>query len=186
MEELTTPLNPIPDVITCENCNTNHPPDKKFCSECSFPIQGTEDEKTSFRLTVGSRKRLLKDAEEKVKGAKTMIYVAAGLFFISGLILFVANDDVESFVMNLVISLIYLILASWSNRNPFGAIVTAFAIYITIQVLAAFVDPTNIVRGIILKFIIIAAFVKGIRSAIEARSIMGELEKVRAVPDGNR
>ncbi len=88
MEEFTTPLNPIADVITCENCNATHTSDKKFCSECSFPIQGTEDEKTSFRLTVGSRRRLLMDAEAKIKSAKTMIYVAAGVFFFSGLVFY--------------------------------------------------------------------------------------------------
>ena len=186
MEEFTSPLNPIADVITCENCNATHAPDKKFCSECSFPIQGTQEEKTSFRLTVGSRKRLLKDAEDKIKSAKTMIYVAAAVFLVSGLIFYAISNDVGILLVNLVISLVYLILAAWSKTNAFGAIVTAFAIFVTIQVVNVFADPTSIFSGIIIKIILIAAFVKGIRSAIDARNLLRELEKLKAVPNGSR
>ncbi len=185
MEEIATPLSPVPDVITCENCSATHASDKKFCSDCSFPMQGTEAEKTSFRLTLGSRKRLLKDAEEKIKSARTMIYVAAGLFFVSGLITYAVSDDVGTLLVNFVICLLYLILAAWSSRNAFGAILTAFTIYITVQVVNAFVDPATILSGIILKVILIAAFVKGIRSAIDARNLMRELEKFKAVPNGS-
>jgi hypothetical protein len=31
--------------IACENCNTLNPADRKFCSQCSFPIAGTAEEK---------------------------------------------------------------------------------------------------------------------------------------------
>ncbi len=96
------------------------------------------------------------------------------------------SNDLALLLVNLVISLVYLILAAWSKTNAFGAILTAFAIFITIQVANVFADPASIFSGIIIKVILIAAFVKGIRSAIDARNLLRDLEKLKAVPDGSR
>lgn len=174
-----------PDAITCENCNHVNPGEQKFCSTCSFPVGGTEDEKIKFRLIVSSRKRLLKDATEKMKSAKNIIYVMAGLVFLTGLIQGIVNDDFVTMIVNLCISLLYLILAAWSAKNPFGAILTALMIYITLNVINAFFEPATIVQGIIIKIFFIAAFIKGIRSAKEAEVYLAELEKLKAVPVGN-
>jgi cell division protein FtsW (lipid II flippase) len=167
---------------TCENCQANHENQQKFCSQCSFPIGGNEDEKRSFRLTVSSRKRLFSDAQDKIKSAKTIIYVLAALFVVFGLIAGFAQDDFSTMVVNIVLSLVFLILAAWSKKNPFGAILTAFIIYITLHVTNAFIDPATIPQGIILKIFFIAAFVKGIRSAQEAQGYLNELEKFKAAP----
>jgi hypothetical protein len=186
MEHLTPALNSQLNTIKCENCRSDQQADKKFCTDCSFPIHGTEQEKYSFRLILSSRKRLLTDAESKVKGAKTMIYVASGLFFVSGLIMYSVSDDLAALIVNLFICLIYLILAAWSTNNPFAAILTAFIVYVTIQMVNAFDDPSTIYKGIILKIVLIAAFYNGIRSALAAKNIMKELEKFKAVPGGGK
>lgn len=173
-------------VITCENCSTPGDPNKKFCSQCSFPIGGTDEEKTSFRLIVSSRKRLLSDAQDKIKSARIAILVLAGIFFVSGLIIGFGNDDFETMIVNLVLCVIYLVLAAWANQNPFGAILTAFIIYVTLQVVNGFLEPTSIIRGVIIKVFVIAAFVKGIRSAHEAQGYLKELEKLKAQPIATR
>ncbi len=180
---LATESEPI-ESLPCENCSAEVNPNQKFCSQCSFPANGTEDEKRSFRLLVSSRKRFLKDANEKIKSGKTIIYVLAGLYFVFGLFFGLVNDDIATMVVYLVCTIIYLILAAWSSKNPFGAILTALIIYVTIHVLAAIVEPASIFSGIILKIIFISAFVKGIRSAQEAQKYLAELGKLKAVPVG--
>lgn len=172
------------EAIPCENCQEVSKDNPKFCPQCSFPNGGTEDEKRSFRLTVSSRKRLLSDAEDKIKGAKNIIYIIAGLTFLMGLYMGLGLDDFASMVVNFILCLIYLIMAAWSNKNPFGAILTAFIIYITIHVINAFFDPTTLIQGIILKIVFIGGFIKGIRSAQEAQGFMKELEKFKASPVG--
>lgn len=169
----------------CENCNASNDPSKKFCSQCSFPIGGTEEEKYSFRLLISSRKRLLSDAHDKVKSAKTAIYVLAGLFFVFGLIIGFAGDDFPAMIVNLFLCVIYLVLAVWSGKNPFGAILTAFIIYATVQVVNLFLDPSTLFQGLIIKVFVIIAFVKGIRSAHEAQGFLKELEKLKAAPVGS-
>ena len=170
--------------IICENCNTSFNVVQKFCSTCGFPIGGNEDEKRSFRLIVSSRKRLLSDANKQVKNAKNIIYALAGIFLISGLFLGLANDDFGGMIVNLVLCLLYLILATWAGKNAFGAILTGFIVYITVQLLNAFVEPATLFQGIILKIVFIGAFIKGIQSALEAKKFLTELEKFKAVPVG--
>ncbi|HYF70623.1 MAG TPA: hypothetical protein VD884_20955 [Ohtaekwangia sp.] len=184
MENQVESLDRISAGDDCENCNTPVTSGNKYCSHCSFPAGGDEHEKRSFRLIVSSRKRLLDDAQKKIKSAKITIYILAGIFFVAGIFFWVFQEDVGTLVVYLLMSLIYLILAAWCEKNPFGAILTAFVIYITLQVIAAFVDPVSIVSGIIIKVFIIAALVKGIRSAREAQNYRNELLKLKIQPVG--
>jgi hypothetical protein len=182
MDSLPEPVN----YITCENCSTQNASDKKFCSQCSFPIGGSEEEQRSFRLLVSSRKRLLNDAQDKIKSAKTAIYFLAVIFFIVGLIAGIANDDVPTLVVNFFLCVLYLIFAAWCSRSPFGAILTAFIVYATLQVVNAFLDPTSIASGLIIKVFIVIALIKGIRSAQEGQGYLKDLERLNAVPVDNR
>jgi len=180
------PLDPLkPATVTCENCGNVNPDNQKFCSMCSFPVGGTEQDKTQFRVVVSSRKGLLKKAQEKMKTAKIIIYVLAGIVFLQGLYLGLANDDFVLMIVNLCICLLYLILAAWADKNPFGAILTAFIIYVTLIIVNAFLDPPKLFQGLLMKLFFVAAFVKGIRSAKDAQDHLEELAKVKAAPIGS-
>jgi hypothetical protein len=65
-------------------------------------------------------------------------------------------------------------LGIWSKKKPLAAIVTGFIIYMLILILDALVDPKTILQGLILKIIVIGAFVTGIKGAIEAEKIRKE------------
>jgi hypothetical protein len=171
---------PQPETITCENCQSVSPADLKFCPKCSYPINGTEQDKSFFRGRITSRQALLRDTEKKIKSGRNTILILAGLVFLQGMILGFGADDFAGMIVNVIISLLYLILAAWATKNPFGAILTAGIVYVTLIVVNALVEPTTIMSGIILKIIIIGAFVKGIRSAHDAQTVMRELEKLNA------
>jgi hypothetical protein len=171
----------LPVLINCENCSTQLLDSVKFCNSCSFPVAGSEEDKRNFRLSVGSKRRQVKDAEEKIKSCKTVIYILAGILFITALVVGFTQDDYVAMIVNLCISLLYLILAAWSEKNPFGAILTAFIIYVTLILINFFVDPTTLFSGLLFKILFIGAFVKGVRSAKEAKDILEELEKTKSL-----
>lgn len=173
-----TPPTVTPE-IKCENCFKMVAGDKKFCPTCSFPVGGSDDDRLRFRANLANHQAMIKKAEEKVGTARTMIYVLAGIFFLAGIYQWMANDNFELMIINLIVCLLYLVFASWSNSNPFGAILTAFLVYITVHVINAFENPASIGSGIILKVLSITLFVKGIQSAMEARNSMKELEKYK-------
>jgi hypothetical protein len=185
MESLESAELSVQNVVVCENCQSSQNAESKFCPSCSFPIQGTDEAKRIFRLDVGIRKRLLKESEDEMKTAKKTIYVAAVIFFASGFIQYMINDDFPTLIVNLIVSLVFLILAAWGASNAFGAILTAFVIYMTLQVVNVVVDPATLFQGIIIKVMIIAAFGKGIQSGLKARDLTKQLEKYKAVPVGN-
>jgi hypothetical protein len=171
-------------IAICEHCKAENLPEKKFCTQCRFPMAGTDEEKSRFRSDIAKNQILLKDAEERIQSAKNIIYVLAGFSIIVGLILFFSQDDTASLVVYGLIAILYLGLAAWCSANPFSAILTAFIVYITLQIVSAFIDPVTIVSGLLWKVIFIAAFIKGIRAATEARSFMQDLEKAKVEPVG--
>jgi hypothetical protein len=183
MEELNQPL--AEETTTCENCNNVNSSNLKFCSKCSFPIKGSDEEKNKFKIKISGHKFLMAEAEKEAKTAKTIILVLAGFVFLMGLYQGLANDDFATMIVNLCISLLYLILAAWSNKNPFGAILTAFIIYITLNIVNAFFEPTSLFQGIFMKIFFIGAFIKGIRSAKDAQGHLQELEKLGAVSEND-
>jgi hypothetical protein len=183
--ENPTPLYAIDHMVTCEHCKAQNASDKKFCTQCRYPMAGTDEEKSLFRSEIAKNQILLKDAEEKIQSAKNIIYLLAGFSLLMGLIFFFSQDDLASLVVYGFICLLYLGLAAWCSKNPFSAILTAFIVYLTIQVISAFVDPVTLANGIIWKIIFIGAFVKGIRSASEARTFMRELEKAKVEAVGS-
>lgn len=182
MEESTDAL---PETLPCENCGNSNLSSQKFCSKCRFPIQGTDEEKKQFRIKINGHKFLAEEAEKELKKPKLIIYVLAGVTLLIGLYHGFANDDFATMILNLCISLLYLILAAWANKNPFGAILTALVVYITINVVNAFIQPVSLFQGIILKIFFIGAFVKGIRSAKDAQEHLEELKKMNAFTSEN-
>lgn len=121
------------------------------------------------------------ETQKETRTAKTIIFVFAGLYFCLGLFHGFVADDFPTMIVELFICLLFLVLGAWSSKNPFGAILTAFFIYLTFQIVEVFIDPTSLFKGIIVKIFIIGAFVKGIRSAMEAQKYIKELEKMKAV-----
>jgi hypothetical protein len=183
MENLT-PLNTASYMVTCEHCNAENDSAKNFCTQCRYPIGGSQEERERFHSEIAKNKILLKDAEEKIRSAKNIIYILAGFSILIGLIVYFSQDDMASLVVYGLICILYLGLAAWCSTNPFSAILTAFILYLTIQLITAFIEPTSLVSGIIWKVIFIGAFIKGIRSASEARNFMRELEKAKVEPVG--
>src|SRR5688572_25611242 len=97
-----------PATLDCENCSATVSNSQKFCSQCSFPANGSDSEKQSFRLHVSSRKRFLSDAEDKIKSSKYIMFGLAGIFLAVGLWVGFGADDSEAMVVNIFCCIVYL------------------------------------------------------------------------------
>jgi uncharacterized membrane protein len=74
-------------------------------------------------------------------------------------------------LVNLVLAAIMGGLAVWGATAPLPAVLVATATYAVVLVANAIVDPATIGQGIIVKIIIIAFLVKGIKAALALRSL---------------
>ena len=54
-----------------------------------------------------------------------------------------------------------------------AAILVAAAVFAAVQVMNAVIDPTTLVQGIVIKIIIVAVLVKGIKGALDMRAAHG-------------
>jgi hypothetical protein len=76
-------------------------------------------------------------------------------------------------IINLMLSATMLVLAWWSRFKPLPAILIATAIYAAVQVIGAIIDPKTLAQGLIVKAVVIAVLVKGIKGALSLRAENG-------------
>lgn len=108
-----------------------------------------------------------------------MLYVLAALNIVLGLIAGFKSDDFPTMISEICVSLLFLILTAWADRNPFGAILTAFIVYVTLNIATAIDNPPLLVRGGFYRIVCIVLFIGGIRSAHQVRMQRAALEKLK-------
>lgn len=177
MEE--TPLQPVEVVTNCKCCNASVQENDQFCQSCGFPLKGTQEEQDNFIYNRNYKHLELEGLNKKIKSAGTTLYVLSGLFIVYGLIMFAVNSGNDSssplLITNGILSIIFLLLGFWSKSKPVAAIISGLSLYALIQILNVIVEPTSILKGIIIKIAIIAYLIKGLQSAFEAEKIRKQL-----------
>jgi hypothetical protein len=83
----------------------------------------------------------------------------------------IRREPTQLLVINLILATIMAGLYVWSKRAVLAAVITALGIYVVVQVVSALIDPATLAQGIIMKIIIIAALVKGVKAAIDSRAL---------------
>lgn len=171
MESYTTI---VPKKPTCQCCKYEVSESDSFCNNCGFPLNGTDEEKGKFIGQYLTQKNTKAEIENQVKSARTTLFVVAGLMVLSGLFSLATDKEGDGgfiLIASLVIAAIFCGLAFWSNKNPFGALLTGLIMYISLILLSIIEDPIELVRGVIVKVIIISYMIKGVIGASKVRGM---------------
>ena len=72
------------DPLKCSLCNSLIDDESVYCSECGYPEKGTEKEVAVFHANKVMEKNKNFDAAKKIKSARNVLYVMAGISFLSG------------------------------------------------------------------------------------------------------
>ena len=170
--------DPIPNLPKCRACGNAVNEQDQFCINCGFPLKGTETEQNLFISARHFRKHQVQELHRKVKNAQTTLFVLAGLFFVFGVIAyFIAGQNDLGFavlIQQLILAAVFLALGGWAKSKPVVALISGLVLFILVQLIFIAQDLENIIRGIILKVIVIIYLVKGLQSAIEAEKIKKE------------
>lgn len=167
--------------IKCSNCKASIDDSSTYCANCGFPERGSDEEKNKFLYRIKLKEDVVKDAEKKVRGVKTLLYILAGINAVAGFFFIFVLDSEMTFADGigfLVAAMVFIGCAIWVNRQPLMGVLAAFGFYLFIQVLSAVVDPSTIFQGILLKIIIIGVFIKGINSAKDAKKYRAQLAEM--------
>ena len=168
-----------PQPMTCSCCSGSAKENDQFCPNCGYPLDGTETEQYNFIYNRNYKQTELEDLNKKIRSASTTLYVLAGLSFITGLIIYVLHKDEMRANFNLIIymvmAVIYVGLAVWCKKKSVAAIISGLVLYLGFQIILAFDNPSNLVRGFIWKILIIGYLLKGMKSAFDSQKIKKEL-----------
>lgn len=168
-------------LVSCEQCGNIVEPTETFCNRCGFPQNGTQDQMDNFLRNQFMEKEKIEAAKKKIKNAKIMLGIVAGLQVLGGLIFLAADDQDGGLVMGiqLIVALLFLGCMFWVDKNPVTAMIVALSIYILIILIGALADPATLVSGILVKVLVIGALARGITAAREAKHIQ------ESIPDYN-
>ena len=162
----------------CKSCAAQVVNDDAFCTNCGYPLKGTEKDQRYF---IAERSNVMIDMAEfnnKIRKAGNSLYYLSGLFLLIAIISFFVNEDspeVLGTVIPLVIlAAVFLVLGSYSRKKPLACLVSGLCLYVIVQVLMIVNDPATVARGIIWKIAIIAYMITGIKSAIELEKLKKE------------
>jgi hypothetical protein len=164
---------------TCYVCEKQPSSDDLFCSNCGYPLQGTEDEQNDFVSNWNFKHFELEEMNRKVQKATNSLYVLAGLSFISAFIFYgiasEGSNPMPVVITTFILSTIFLGLAFWSKKQPVAAIISGLSLYLIVQILGMIEDPWSLFSGAIVKVFIIIFLLKGLRSAFDAQKIKKQL-----------
>lgn len=73
-------------------------------------------------------------------------------------------------IVNLILATVMAALSLWARRSPLPAVLIATATYAVIVVANGIVDPATIGQGLLMKIIIIAFLIRGIKAALALRT----------------
>lgn len=74
-------------------------------------------------------------------------------------------------VVHLVLAATFFGLYIWAGANPFAASMVALVIYITVIAVGAIVDPTSIVKGLLIKILAVIALAAAVSAAYRYRRL---------------
>lgn len=172
--------NPV-QPTNCANCGIlfgGAPP--RYCTSCGFPVGGSELEQQEFRRHLAFKEMRLSDLEESIKRARLGLYILAGSTIL-GAIVTVALAGLDEAVvvtlvlLNLFLAAVYLVLAYWTRSKPFIAVLIGAILFGVVAIANAIEEPESIIKGIIIKVIVIVFLVRGLSAASEAEKIKKEL-----------
>lgn len=180
------------DPVKCPSCAATVKPNDRFCDGCGHALPGPEQRVQQRRVAeaTGTMRALavlfsifgvamyfVSKAQADKALAQLAALDATQTLDIEGVSYTVADLRAQVqwepwgvLVTNLVLAAVMGLLALWGKRSPLPAVLAATATYVTVIVVNAIVDPKTIAQGILMKILVIAFFVKGIKAALALRA----------------
>jgi hypothetical protein len=153
--------------ITCTQCQTENDSRSKFCETCASPLKDYEFDLLHAPALADGRKWM---------GIVSVLYVVGGVLMAA---ISWSSDQVTAIsilIVNLALAATQGGLWWWAKRATFAAAVASFALYVTLLLVEAVIDPASLFRGWLIKAFFIAALVKAIKAGLAVRRMRAEAQ----------
>ncbi len=109
--------------------------------------------------------------EKHIRNARNAIFVVAAVELLFGIYTIYTSpkaNGIEVFIF-ILIPAIFFMLGLWTRKKPYTAILIALIFYGSLIVLDAIVEPSQIIKGLLVKILIIAYLIRGLGNARDAQ-----------------
>lgn len=170
----------------CPHCSVENPDDAAFCGSCGKAVPASMSggprvvTTTGYASTgAGEALQLQELDRHRRKAFGVLLAVAILQAVVGGVVIAIGgigNLEIEAnaiaYVTIFGLAVIFLALSIWARYSPLPAAIVGLVLFCTVHLLDAIADPTAIVRGILVKIIVIVLLIQAIQSGIRHREIM--------------
>lgn len=178
--------------VKCPSCGAATKPNDRFCDGCGKPLptaetraheQGVREAMRGMRvlavlfLVFGAIMYFVTKSQDADAFALLAGNDATAKLDVNGVTYTVAElrqrlnwEPWGVLITNVVLAAVMAGLAVWGKRAPLPAVLVGTATYAVVIVAGAISDPATIGQGIIVKILVIALFVRGIKAALALRA----------------
>ncbi|SFP68204.1 zinc ribbon domain-containing protein [Parafilimonas terrae] len=175
------PVQTKPAALICHHCNYVNETEFLYCTNCGYPLQNKQGS-NSYKQRIEQRKTALLKAENAVLAARVVLYIIASFLSLGFFFIFAeSNRKYIVVLMALLLSGLFFLLASWSRKNPFPALLTSFIMLIafsTINIFRSLTISTITFRGItgiLICLALLMVILRGLQGAYRISLIKEEL-----------
>jgi len=111
----------------------------------------------------------------EVKKAQSAMLLVAVVQMIAIVFLVLMNSaDTITTVVMVVIAALFFGLWAWAKHNPLAAAIAGLVVFVSLHLADAIADPTALLRGVVLKIVVVVMLVRAISAGIKHREFVRE------------
>jgi len=176
--------------LSCPHCQALYQPDARFCESCGQALPASTGggprvvEAGGFAASDVGRNLQSEELRKKAKTASGALLAVAILQTLGALVLpallsstgEAAREEVVVMAVILgVIAAIFYGLWLWARQSPYPAAIVGLVLLVSLWLLDALIDPTALVRGIIIKIIILVVLIRAVKAGAEHRALKKQM-----------
>ena len=174
------PAQATPAALICRHCNYINEIYFLFCTICGYALK--KQGSGSGNQHMEQHKTAMVKAEKAVLAARLVLYVIASFLSLGFFFIFAeSNRKYIVVLMALLLSGLFFLLAAWSRKNPFPALLTSFIMLVAFSIINIFRSFTiaavtlRSVTGILICFALLIVILRGLQGAYRISLIKEEL-----------
>jgi membrane-associated HD superfamily phosphohydrolase len=182
--------------IICPHCTVENPPESQFCQSCGkaiatgAPVTPQIVDKQDWATTETGKTLQSEELRRISRKAVTALFAVSILQFLGGILIYflfkgnrpydMTQEEYErtlnlTLVVVLGLGVIFALLGFWARKAPLPSAIVGLVLFVSVHLLDALVDPTALVRGWLVKIIVIVVLIKAIQAGLKHRQIQDSM-----------
>ena len=152
----------LPNSLSCPNCDFDVSQIEIECSNCNYPLAGSEKEKAIFIGRQISNKSRIGDAKTAQKKVRAILYIIGGFLLLNACVALYNDFDLVSILFYFILGFTMLGFGYLSPKKPLIFISLALGLLILYYFILYLLDPMFLFQGILWKFVAVAFLLWGL------------------------